>query len=52
MGHGAGFGYALWAIAQDLVIRNGLLRRIWLNAMGIGAAFGFVLWAVAQNQLP
>jgi hypothetical protein len=23
MGHSAGFSYALWAIAQDLIISNG-----------------------------
>jgi hypothetical protein len=32
MGHSAGFGYALWAIAQDLDIRYGQQRRIWLCA--------------------
>jgi hypothetical protein len=52
MGHSAGFGYVLWAIAQSLVIRYGLQRRIWLSDMGSGAAFGNALWAIAQNQLP
>jgi type IV secretory pathway TrbD component len=52
MGHSAGFGYALWAIAQGLVIRYGPQRRIWLSAMGCGAVFGYALWAIAQNQLP
>jgi hypothetical protein len=52
MGHSSGFGNALQAIAQDLVIRYGPLRRIWLSAMGPGAGFGFALWAIAQNQLP
>jgi hypothetical protein len=52
MGHSAGFGYALWAIAQGLVIPYGPLRKIWLSAMGPGAGFGYVLWAIAQNQLP
>jgi hypothetical protein len=51
-GHSAGFVYALWAIAQGLVIRYGPQRRIWLSAMGRGAVFGFALWAIAQNQLP
>jgi hypothetical protein len=52
MGHSAGFGYALWAIAQGLVIRYGLWRRIWLSVMGRGAALGYELWATVQNQLP
>jgi hypothetical protein len=52
MGHSAGFGYALWAIAQGLGICYGPLRRIWLIAMGRGAAFGYALWAIVQNQLP
>jgi hypothetical protein len=38
MGHSAGFGFVLWAIAQDLSIRNGPQRRIWLSALGHGAA--------------
>jgi hypothetical protein len=41
MGHSVGFGYALWAVAKDLVKRYGL-----------GAAFGYALWALAQNQSP
>jgi hypothetical protein len=52
MGNSAGFGYALWAIAQGLVIRYGPQRRIWLGATGRGAAFGYALWAIGQNQLP
>jgi hypothetical protein len=51
MGHCAGFGCALWAIAQGLVIRYGLSRKIWLSAMGHDVAFDFALWATAQNQL-
>jgi type IV secretory pathway TrbD component len=38
MGHGTGFGYALWAIAQGLVI-----------AMGCSEGFGSALWVVAQH---
>jgi hypothetical protein len=52
MGHSAGFGYALWAIAQGLVIRYGPYRRIQLSAICRCAAFGYALWAIAQNQLP
>ncbi len=52
MSHSAGFGYALWAIVQGLVIRYGPKQRIWLGAMGRGAAFVYALWAIAQNQSP
>jgi hypothetical protein len=38
MGYSTGFGYSLWAVANDL-----------LSTMGNGAAFGYVLWAIAQN---
>jgi hypothetical protein len=34
MGHSAGFGYLLWAVAKDLVKRYGLWRSILLCAMG------------------
>jgi hypothetical protein len=34
MGHCGKFGYALWAIAANLVVRYGPLRQIWLYAMG------------------
>ncbi len=50
IGHGAGFCFALWAIAQGLVIRYGQLRRIWLSAMGCGAAFGYALLARAETN--
>jgi hypothetical protein len=51
MGNSSGFNYALWAIAQGLVICYGLQRKSWLNTTGCGATFGNVLWAIAQNQL-
>jgi hypothetical protein len=44
--------YALEAIAQDLNMRYGLQRKIWLSGIGHGAGFGCVQWAIAQNQLP
>ncbi len=37
MGHSAGFGYPLWAVAKDLVKRYGPWRSIWLCAMGHNA---------------
>jgi hypothetical protein len=37
-GHSAGFGYALWAIEQDLVTHYVPWRRIWL-----------CLWVIAQD---
>jgi hypothetical protein len=37
MGHSAGFGYPLWAVAKDLVKRYGPWRSIWLCAMGHSA---------------
>jgi hypothetical protein len=52
MGHSAGFGYALWAIAQAMIIRYGPWQKIWSRATDHGAAFGYALWAIAQNQLP
>jgi hypothetical protein len=39
-------------IAQDLAMRYGPLRRIWLCAMDHSAGFGYVLWAIAPNHLP
>jgi hypothetical protein len=50
MGHSAGYGYVLWAMAQGLVIRHGLLRRIYLRAISHDAAFGYALWAIAQTN--
>jgi hypothetical protein len=38
MGHCAGSGYSLWAVAKDLV-----------SAVGHGSAFRSALWAIAQN---
>jgi type IV secretory pathway TrbD component len=52
MGYSARFGYALWAIAQALVIHYGQWQRNWFSALGHGAGFGYALWAVAQNKLP
>jgi hypothetical protein len=52
MGHNAGFGYALWTIAQGLVIHYGPWWRIWWSAIGRVTVFGDALWAIAQNQLP
>jgi hypothetical protein len=34
MGHSSEFGYALWTIAANLVMRYVLLLQIWLCAMG------------------
>jgi hypothetical protein len=34
MGHGTGFDYALWAVAQDLVKRYVPSCMIWFCAMG------------------
>jgi hypothetical protein len=52
VGHSAGFGYSLWAIAQDLDICYGPQHRILLWAIGHSAEFGYALWAIVPNQLP
>jgi hypothetical protein len=49
--HG-GFGYALWASADSLAMRFGLVDRMWLCAMGQCAEFGYALWTSAQNNCP
>ncbi len=49
--HG-GFGYALWACADSLAMRFGLVDRMWLCAMGQCAEFGYALWTSAQNNCP
>jgi hypothetical protein len=39
MGHNAVFGYVIWAIGQDLVMRYG------------SSGYGSAPWAIAPNQL-
>jgi hypothetical protein len=50
MGHCSGFGYMLWAIAADMVMRYGPLRRIWLYAMGQCGGFAYALWTTVRNE--
>jgi hypothetical protein len=50
MGHCGEFFYALWATTENLVVRYGPLRRIWLYAMGHCGGFGYALWATARNE--
>jgi hypothetical protein len=40
---------ALWAIAQNCLLRYGPLRRIFICAMGHRPEYGLALWATAQN---
>ncbi len=47
MGHCDKFGYALWVTAENLVMRYGPLRQIWLCTMGHSGKFGYALWATA-----
>jgi hypothetical protein len=57
MGHCGGFGFTLWAIAADLVMRYGPLRgmkpysKICIDycTMGHSVGFGYALWAIAQG---
>jgi hypothetical protein len=49
MGHCGVFGYALQAIAVNLVMRYGPLWRIWLYAMGHCGGFVYSLWATAAD---
>jgi hypothetical protein len=49
MGHSAEFGYALWAMVQDFVMRYEQQRRILLVAIGRSAGFYYALWAIAQG---
>ncbi len=41
MGHSARLGYALWAVAQELVL-----------CYGPSTEFDYALWAIVPNQLP
>jgi hypothetical protein len=50
MGHFIKIFYALWATMANLVVRNGPLRQIWLNAMGHCGGFGYTLWATTRNE--
>jgi hypothetical protein len=50
VGHSAKFGFALWAIAPNLVPRSGPRRKIWFGAVGHSAKFVFyALRATAPN---
>jgi hypothetical protein len=51
MGHCSKFGYTLWAITANLVVRYGPLQQIWLYAMGNCGGFGYALWATAQYEV-
>ncbi len=51
MGHSAGFGFALWVIAQDFFMRYEPQRRILLYAMGRSTGFCYALWALAQDSV-
>jgi hypothetical protein len=49
MGHCCEFGYVLLAIAANLDMRYGPLRRIWSSSMGHCCEFGYAKRTTAAN---